>query len=236
MGVLDQVMQLKNQGMGDQDIVNNLQQQGIAPKEITDAINQASIKNAVSGPDAATAGQNYAPSPNDAAPQAAAPAGGAEQGYYSPQTQEMGAAPQAGYAQQAAPTEYYEEGAYQQPGGYAEPASGMDSDTMIEIANQVFAEKIKKTEKQLEEVAELKTIAQVKVKGIDERLKRMEKMIDTLQIQILEKVGSYSKDLQSTKKEVSMLEDTLGKTIKAKASKSSSSSKKTTKKTSKKKK
>ena len=42
-------------------------------------------------------------------------------------------------------------------------------------------------------------------------------MIDTLQVQILEKVGSYGKELQSTKKEVSMLENTLGKVIKTKA-------------------
>ena len=42
-------------------------------------------------------------------------------------------------------------------------------------------------------------------------------MIDTLQVQILEKVGSYGRELKSTKKEVSMLEDTLKKTIKTKA-------------------
>ena len=44
-------------------------------------------------------------------------------------------------------------------------------------------------------------------------------MIDTLQIQILEKIGSYGRELESTKKEVSMLENTLGKTIKTKVEK-----------------
>ena len=56
-------------------------------------------------------------------------------------------------------------------------------------------------------------------------------MIDTLQIQILEKVGSYGKELESTKKEVSMLENTLGKTIKAKAGKTHITKSKKTKKT-----
>ena len=197
MGVLDQVMQLKNQGYGEQDIIDSLSQQGISPKEITDAMNQAKIKNAVSsteGPGATEA----APTPQ--------PTAGAEPGYYTPQTQEMGGA----YPTQAAP-EYYEEGAY------APATSGMDSDTIIEIANQVFTEKIRKTEKRIEELEELKTLVKVKVDSIDERLKRIEKMIDTLQVQVLEKVGSYGRELQSTKKEVSMLENTLGKTIKAKA-------------------
>jgi len=199
MGVLEQVTNLKNQGYSEQDIVDNLSQQGISPKEITDAINQAKIKSAVSNPGG--------PGTTEAPPTPETTAG-TEGGYYTPQTQETGADYSA-----AAPTEYYEEGAY----APAATSAGVDSDTIIEIANQVFAEKIRKTEKRLEELEELKTIVKVKVDSIDERLKRIEKMIDSLQVQILEKVGSYGRELQSTKKEVSMLEDTLGKTIKAKA-------------------
>lgn len=190
MGILEQVMQMKSQGYGDQDISNYFQQQGVPPKDITDAINQANIKSAVS-------------SEEPGIPNPAEETGG----YYTPQTQE------ASYA--TAPTgqaEYYES----QP-GYAPAAGGTDSDTMIEIANQVFSEKIKKTENKVEDIEELKTVIQIKVNGMDERLKRIEKMIDSLQIQIIEKVGSYGKELESTKKEVSMLEDTLRKTIHTKA-------------------
>ncbi len=224
MGVLEQVMQLKNQGYAEQDIVDNLQQQGIAPKQITDAINQAKIKNAVSS-------SNQAEELNPPMP----PSQGAEdstqevnQGYYTPQTQPMQAMEPAQYQQQ--PTEYYEESAY------APASTGMDSDTIIEIANQVFSEKIRKTEKRVEELEELKTIVEVKVKSMDERLKRIEKMIDTLQVQILEKIGSYGKELQSTKKEVSMLENTVGKVIKGKVAHSLKKPKKKKKITSSKKK
>ena len=90
MGVLDQVMQLKNQGYGEQDIIDNLQQQGISPKEITDAISQSNIKSAVSSPGG----------PEAEAPPTPQPAAGAEPGYYTPQTQEMGGAYPA---QQVAP-------------------------------------------------------------------------------------------------------------------------------------
>src|SRR4030042_722700 len=48
MGVLDQIMQMKRQGIPDEQIVNGLAQQGISPREINDALKQAQIKNAVS--------------------------------------------------------------------------------------------------------------------------------------------------------------------------------------------
>ena len=195
MGVLEQVTQLKSQGYGEEDIYNSLQEQGISPGEIHNALNQSQIKSAVSS----EAYNSEAPSPEQG-------------GYYSPQTQEY----QEGAYPEQQGGEYYQENAYAQPSG------GMDSETIIEITNQVFAEKIKKTEKRVEEIEELKTIVQVKMANIEERLKRIEKMFDTLQIQIIEKVGSYGRELASTKKEVSMLEDTLGKTIKAKAEKHTS--------------
>jgi hypothetical protein len=190
MGVLDQVMQLKGQGMGDEEIVSNLQQQGISPKEINDAMNQAQIKNAVSSE----------PAPEYEAPSPAGAGGG--EAVYTPATQEVGA--EYG-GETAAGQEYYPEA------GYAAPAAAMDSDTIIEIANQVFAEKIKKTEKSLDELNELKTLAQVKIENIDERLKKIERVIDTIQIKILEKVGSYGEELKSTKKEMAMMQDTFKK-------------------------
>ena len=47
MGVLEQVIQMREQGMSDQDIVNQFQEQGLSPRMINDAINQANIKSAV---------------------------------------------------------------------------------------------------------------------------------------------------------------------------------------------
>ncbi|HJX50704.1 MAG TPA: hypothetical protein VJ438_04535 [Candidatus Nanoarchaeia archaeon] len=186
MGVLDQVMQLKSQGFNDSEIVNALQQQGVSPKEITDAINQAQIKNAVSA--------EYPEEAPGAEPISTA----AVEGGYTPQTQEIG-----GYAPQG--QEYYQEQ------GYAQQPTGIDSDTIIEIANQVFSEKNKKTEKTLSELSELKTLAQVKIENIDERLKKIEKIIDTIQIKILEKIGSYGEELQTTKKEMAMMQDSFRK-------------------------
>jgi len=199
MGVLEQVIQWKNQGYGDQDIVAGLQEQGVSPKEITDAINQANIKNAVSSGEE-TPMPAYEPTPESP------PIATAGENLYTPQTQEAG----AGYSQQPA-QQYYEEASYA-----AQPSGGIDSDTIIEISNQVFSEKTKKIQNQIDDISELKSIIQVKVEGIDERLKRIEKIIDNLQIKIIEKVGTYGKELETTKKEVAMVEETLGKVIKTK--------------------
>ena len=212
MGVLDQVTKLKKQGYGEKDIIGNLQQQGISPKEITDALNQSKIKSAVSSEET----EMQPPSNTNTM------ANEQQEGYYTPQTQTM-QGDYSGDPQMAAAApqeEYYQENTY------APSSTGMDSETMIEISNQIFSEKIKKTEKRMEDLEEIKTLMQVKVEGIEERLKRIEKMFDALQIQIIEKVGSYGKELTSTKKEVGMLRDTLGKTIKSKVNARKTTSKK----------
>jgi chromosome segregation ATPase len=48
MDVLNEVINLKNQGMSDTDISTELQNKGVSPVEISDALNQAEIKTAVS--------------------------------------------------------------------------------------------------------------------------------------------------------------------------------------------
>lgn len=227
MTALEQVMQLKNQGMGDEQIINTLQQQGVSPNEINTALSQAQIKNAVTAEQAQAGQEQYAPA-------------------QTPMTQEIQptqdqyAQPEAqGYTPQE---EYYPQEGYDQ--GYPpQQGAGFDSDTIIEIAEQVFTEKIKKIEKQLNELNEFKTLTQTKVQNIDERLKKIETMIDKLQITILEKIGSYGQNIESIKKEMGMMQNSFGKMINQVVDKNSSttpvatnvSAPKTTKKIAKKK-
>ena len=84
---------------------------------------------------------------------------------------------------------------------------------MIEIAEQVFAEKIRKIQKQLEDLNEFKTLADTKLTHATNRLRRIEETIDKLQMAILEKVGSYGRGLDSIKKEMSMMQDSFSKTL-----------------------
>jgi hypothetical protein len=213
MGILDQVMQMRNQGIADQDIVSQLQEQGVNPRSINDALNQANIKSAVGngmenvssiqyGDDLAPApmgSPNTAPSRNQAQEYA--------DDVYVPQEQ----APQQQYSYPStAPQEYTYQENYQ-PEQYA----GTDADTMMEIAQQVFSEKIKKIQQQIEDLNEFRTVYQARADSMNERLKKIEGMIDRLQSSILEKVGSYGSGIESVRKELSMMQDTYGKIVDA---------------------
>ncbi|VVB80110.1 Uncharacterised protein [uncultured archaeon] len=198
MGIIDQIQQMKSQGIPDDQIVENLKQQGVSPKEINDALNQAQIKNAVMG-DQQMQNQNYPPE-------------------YPQQD------PYAGQQQ------YYQEGAYPQQytsDPYSQQqmpvSSGIDANTVMEIAEKVFEEKIKKIEKQVSEFSEFKTLSQTKLDNLSERLKRMESLMDQLQIKILEKISSYGQNLEEIKGEMSMMEDSFQKMTNPLLDKSNSS-------------
>lgn len=194
MGLLEQVNQMKRQGKTDQEIISNLQDQGISPKNIQDTLSQSQIKQAISQGeenDPSPEEETYAPSPYEA-------------------TQEVSEAfypQQQGYEDQSyAPQEYSDQ-------NYAYSQGGMDTDTIIEISEQVFSEKIKDIQKQVEAMQEFSTIATTRIKNLQERLKRIETTIDKLQLSILDKVGSYGQDLTSIKDEMSMIENSFSKFI-----------------------
>ena len=126
---------------------------------------------------------------------------------YSDQNQQQ--YPQNQYSQQEQyiPQEY-------SPQEYESPVSGIsDTDTIIEITEQVFSEKIKTIQKQVEDLNEFKVLAQTKIDNISNRLKRIELNIDRLQAAILEKIGSYGRGLEGIKKEMGMMQQSFGKVV-----------------------
>lgn len=223
MGTLEKVTQMKNEGKTDNEIKNALKEQRISPKEILDALNQAKIKNAVSNSD------ELQPSIME---------GGEEpisnnENIYTPKTQEMQQEdlyvptpqddssqdyeePQQNYYptnyQEPAPQDYYsQEQNYGAQDYYSQAGAG--SDLMIEIAEQVFAKKIREIVKHIENLSETKELMKSKVEDASNRLDRIEKTMDKLQIAILEKVGSYGRNIESVKKEMSMMQNSFGKIV-----------------------
>jgi len=236
MGALDQITQMKDQGIPENQIRDSLIQQGISPKQITDALAQSQIKNAVSGEIPTPQSEGMQPSimGQDTPPIPSQRGFQNPQQTYAPTTQDVTQAPandfyQAGTSQQA-----YTQGteAYPQENYYEDYQEGTNTDTMIEIAEQVFAEKMQKLQKQIKEVDDFKTLSETKIDNMEERIKRIEKIMDRLQIDVLKKIGSYGDNLQSIKKEMSMMGDSFGKMMK----KTSSPEKKTIRKNSSKKK
>jgi DNA-binding transcriptional MerR regulator len=202
MAVLEEVLNMKRQGIPEEEIITELRQRGISPREINDALKQAQIKNAVTD-----YGNEMQPS---MMPAEGIPTPNQNQ-LYQPNVYEE--SPQQEYAPM--PQEYQpQEQQYYVPGGTAaEYSTGIDTDTVIEIADQIVSEKIKKVQDKVENVSETASLLKTKTENISDRLKKIETIIDKLQIAILEKIGSYGKNLESIKKEMSMMQDSFSKMV-----------------------
>lgn len=199
MGALDQIKQMKEEGFSEQEILARLEEQGLSPNSITDAFSQARIKEVVEG-EKEMPEDDFPEGPSQfSAPEA--PFAQPPQ-YYSPQEPDYSQPPQ----QQEAEAYYPQE-------GYSESEAGFGTDTIIEIAEQVFEEKIKKLSQQISAFKEFSAIAETKFSNFESRLKKIENIIENLQIKILEKIGSYGEGLDSIKKEMSMMQDSFSKTL-----------------------
>ena len=200
MGILDEIKKMRDEGRDEQATVQALKERGVSPKEIDDAFNQMKIKNAVSK-------EELQPPQNIQA-----------QNKYVPQTQEI--SEQMYYPQEETPKEFYPQensaqvySPQENYGDYPQYSGGIDSDTMIEIAEQVFFEKSRGMQKQMESINEIKTLMQERIKDLSERMIAIESVISRLQTAILEKVGSYGENLESIKKEMNMMQGSFGKIV-----------------------
>jgi hypothetical protein len=221
MGILDEINNMRNQGMNEKDIINDLQERGVAPKAINEALNQMRIKKAVSAESSGEEGME--PSIMKEGRKYEAPL---LPPLYVPKTQEINHEREGLYAPELpqlpqfneefeAPAfgrqtqeEYLPQEGYEEQG-----AMGYDADTLIEIAEQVFSEKIKKEQKQIASLNEFATLAETRISNDHERIKRIEGIIDKLQAAILEKVGSYGRNLENIKSEMGMMQESFSKMI-----------------------
>ncbi len=214
MSTTDQITQMREKGYSDEEISNKLQEQRVTPALINDAFNRLKVKKAVSGDNELEVPTPYPTKmPN-------------QDQFYTPRTkditqhqeqigeQQMEYPEQQNYyapsEPQPAQTEYYPQYGY---GDYQNQTASSGTDTMIEIAEQVFLEKTKDFQKQMETLTEFATLAESKIENNAERIKRIEKIIDNLQIKILEKVGSYGDNLGNIKKEMGMMQESFSKVL-----------------------
>lgn len=211
MRVLEQISNLKKQGISEDEIVNRLHQQGVSPKEIDDAIHQMQVKKSAPNMEPPKPGQGMdgmkpsmmqIPKPGAAPPKPQAPESHAP----APKTQEH----QEPQFQQQPPQQFQPQNLPQENYNYSTETS---TDTMIEIAGQIFEEKSSTISKQIRDMNEFKTMTQMKLENFSKRLEKIEAIIDKLQVAILQKVGSYGQDLNSIKKEMSMMQNSFGKMI-----------------------
>ncbi|MBS3065778.1 hypothetical protein J4229_01905 [Candidatus Pacearchaeota archaeon] len=220
MALLNEIKKMQSEGKTEQEIISSLRQQGIAPREIVEALSQSKIKGAVSGevpqPEAEASIQNsqeiqqepaqmmqteqqyqqmqsqeFAPSQQMQEQQIQYPQ---EQQY--PQTQQMQSMQQTQSQEYPEYQQQYPQEQYQQQSG------GISSDTITEIAEQVVSEKFATIKKDMEKIIDLKTTTETKLSYLDSRLKKIEAIIDRLNLSIMQKVGDYMTNIDDIKKEL----------------------------------
>ncbi len=196
MSTIDDIKNMRKEGKTEDEIVQALRNQGIPEGKISDSLNQANIKNAIESQD------------HQEGVIGGMPSNSSIQEYQEMQPSMLSSQEQEEFpvSQQPSPQNAYEfyPQSQQQPyqEQYQQYQGQLSSDTITEIADQVLSEKLSSIRKKLDENINLKNVMQTKLDIVDERLKRMEKIIDQLQLSILQKVGDYLANTADLKKEL----------------------------------
>ncbi|MEI6849741.1 MAG: hypothetical protein WCK29_01755 [archaeon] len=197
MGILEDINRMQQEGKSDQEMSSSLQESGYGGKEISEALSQMKIKQAVNegssdmmrqNPELEQSMMNQPP----AQPQDQQQSNAQQQQYA---TQDYGQ-----YQQQYAPQDMQQQPQQQNYDSYSQ--YGSSSDTISEIAEQVVAERLSGIKKQFESILDMRTTLNTKVETLNERLTKIEKIIDRLQLSILQKVGDYMTNVEDIKKEM----------------------------------
>lgn len=212
MGILEDVQGMQQSGVDESAIITKLQEQGLSYRDISEAIAQSKIKAAVDGQ------YNNTPYENKPTTFEGQNPGLQPSIMQNPQSQENGQEYFPAYDQNApAPSQGQNPGqGYdypQQQQGYDYTSSAISSDTITEISEQIIAEKLSDVRRKMEKIISSKTELDAKTESIEERLKRIEKIIDTLQTSVLRKVGDYVTNVEDIKKELIETQKTMGKVL-----------------------
>ena len=211
MPLLETVLDLRKKGYGDSAIIGALKERGVSPREITNALSQASVKSAV----------DYAPETQSENIQAQISAESMQPSIMEQEAPSQIPQPQMPQQfqqmQQEAPEYIYPTQQSQYPEQYQYPQQagqgGYETETMSELAEQIVAEKISDTNKKLSSLSEFRKIAEAKLEDAEQRLRKIESLIESLQLSILSRIGSYGKNLDDIKTEMQAMQDTFSKTL-----------------------
>lgn len=233
MPLLNQIKKMQQEGKGDEEIAQELREQGLRPLEISEALEQAKIKAAVSQNERGMAQQIQSPQqtpyPQEQTEKMNSPLAKEEEleedmhpslmeQEQSQQSQEPLPTPEYQYEEQV-PGET-EEYIYPTPQAYAQYPEyqpyteyQQTAETTTEIAESIIEEKLSKTRKELSSLQQFKTTAERKLSNLNERLKKIEDIIEKLQASIIGKIGNYSQNIEDIKKEMQLMQESFSKAL-----------------------
>jgi len=220
MGTLEKVMQMRQMGQNDSQIIDVLRREGVSPKEIQESLSQSKIKSALSQ-EKMQPPQDY----QETQPQER------RQDYQQMQPSMMQAQEPQPFevSQQFAPA--MEEPMQQIPSSfqpstmpssqatesyqehYPEYTPGSDIETVNEIADQIVEEKTAQMKKQMDSFTKFREEIAFDVEKINERLLKVENTLNELQMAIIGKIGEYGRDIQNISKEIHATQDSFSKIL-----------------------
>ncbi|MFA5992390.1 MAG: hypothetical protein WC796_01645 [Candidatus Pacearchaeota archaeon] len=105
------------------------------------------------------------------------------------------------------------EGQQQNAGGGYDQGYGYSTETISEIADQLISEKLSKTSTDVRTLAEAKALVESKVEKIDQRLQRIESIIDQIQNSIMRKTMEQSQNIEDIKSELQQTQSSFSKVL-----------------------
>jgi len=219
MALLERISTMKKEGKSSQEIIKTLGEEGISPRQISEALSQSDIKSAVS------AEGNMQPSIMQTTEQTTVgmpSSSEANQEISAPAPQYAQEAGQQDYSQQPIAQEQYPSQEYSQDStqgydnsqqGYSQYQPQVDIETIRDIANQIIEESMDKLKEQLSSAGKMKTEINTKLLEIENRLEKVEDIIQQLQSSIIKRMGEYGEAVSDISKEVRATQDSFSKLI-----------------------
>jgi hypothetical protein len=222
----EEIIKMQEQGRTDSEIVEALRRNGLSESQIQNSISEARIKNAVSGDiDAPAPGEDYNSnnSYKNPAPQyeekIVSEISTPEENYdievpsmitgnaqeASEVYQESGSSEvQQDNQQDYTPNnqqDYQQDYSQNDSQNYSQQYP-LGAETLSELAEQILEEKLFPLSSKFEKISIEQTTSDSKIKSINSRLERIEKILDTIQLNVIQKLGDYSNNISDIKKEI----------------------------------
>lgn len=184
---VDIVLQMRQQGISNNQIIQSLQREGYSSQQIFDAMTQADIKGIVTGPE----------EPINAEPENSMQAG--QMGVQEmPQMQEMQPEPSYGYPQQMP---------------LPMRSSGMTKEEIEELIEAIVEEKWDELVKAVDKIVAWKEATEENLLKLENRINSLKDSFDKLHAGVLGKITEYDKGIRDVGVEIKAMDEVFKKIL-----------------------
>lgn len=229
MSVLEQISQMKKQGIPTRQIIDDLKSQGYSPKQINEAFSQSEIKSELEK-NPTDSVQDYSqqyPNPQTQNPypdmqlsiESTEPIPQEDQssydyGYQQPdQSQEQNQELQE--SQQYPQSQEFPSSQNQDYRNYPvySPQQPFDFETITDLTTQIIEEKTKELKKEISLFSKFRKQVSEEIKELENKITRIENNLNELQISIIRKIGNYGENINNISQELKATQESFSKIL-----------------------